>query len=189
MTKFKEPVDCPCCGYPFGTVAPDECPGCNAEIVGVTRVSDTRFEYDRPVHKRAGELLRLAMKLGAEVGSRGVAAARREPIPPTMCEPVNKVAREVAGYAESLFDYRHVCESIGVKPLPLEELKRRAAAATRSIVQVVDDAKREAIERYQREQDRKIDKPVCVKCGRAVEPWAFDYPTATCSTCIEKAKR
>jgi len=75
VITFEEPVECPCCGYPFGTVAPDECPGCNAEIVGVTRVSDTRFEYDRPVRKVAGELLRLHMKLGAAVGSRGIAAA------------------------------------------------------------------------------------------------------------------
>jgi predicted Zn-ribbon and HTH transcriptional regulator len=191
MIRLDKPAECPSCGYPFGTVIPDECPGCNAEIIGVTRVDDVRYKFDRTVTKHAGDELHMNLKIPA--GGRGLAAVRREQDPPKvpaafMPAAVAAHAKIEQRYAEALFDYRHVCESIGATPLPLDQLKKRAATSTRSIVQVVDDAKREAISTYQREQDRKLDKPVCVKCGRAVDPWSIDYTTGTCSSCIAKAK-
>jgi hypothetical protein len=100
----------------------------------------------------------------------------------TLVGPQNAAAKQALGYAEALFNYRHVCEALGVEPLKLDVLKERAATGPLSIVQVVDAEKAATIRRYQLEQDRKIDKPVCVKCGRAVEPQGLDA-TGTCATC------
>lgn len=66
-----------------------------------------------------------------------------------MKTPRDTVAGAALAYAEALFNYRHVCEALGVDPVPLDELKERARTSTRSIVQVVDDEKRATIERYQ----------------------------------------
>lgn len=63
------------CRYPFGTVVPDECPGCNAEIVGVTRVSEIRYQFDRQVQKGVGDELHMNEKI--RVGERGLVATRR----------------------------------------------------------------------------------------------------------------
>lgn len=166
MMKFEAAVDCPACGYPFGTVAPDECPGCNSEIVGVTRVSEVRYQFDRPVQKGAGDELHLNVKIPP--GSRGLVAARRQRKAATDTMPNEQRAAADHAYGQALFDYRIVCESCGVKHMPLEELKARAEREGRSVVQIVDDLKREVIEAYQRDQDRKCDKPLCANCGRAV---------------------